>query len=230
MTNHRFVLVHNENVIDTSKSNSKVQYSDVYSTSEKSLRESVLIHRLKKFVDKLLLNDNPDKQNPHWERPHEDPENFSLAQIIFHTVIASRLNARDETSPLKLRFDGKQHRIVRWQDSSSISLFITDVDCVLRDVFGVFDDDVIRSTREAIFVIVQHFLRFARNDLWLEHQSVVDLEYICGVPKDAPSASDYKRAEKAVAYLSNRLREFRANPRAFSQYTARFLKTFEEHP
>ena len=126
MTSHRFVLVHNENVIDTSKSNSKVQYSDVYSTSEKSLRESVLIHRLKKFVDRLLLNDNPDKQNPHWERPHEDPENFSLAQIIFHTVIASRLNARDETSPLKLRFDGKQHRIVRWQDSSSISLFITD--------------------------------------------------------------------------------------------------------
>jgi hypothetical protein len=78
-------------------------------------------------------------------------------------------------------------------------LFVNDVECLLRDLYGDFDDDVIESTRRAIFVIVQEFLQFIRNDLWLEHRSAVDIDYCCGIGMSDDigiSGSDYRASSK----------------------------------
>ncbi len=237
MTNHRFVLDQEEYVVDTSNSNPRVPHFAMYDTSEKSLRESVLLRRVNEFVDKLLVNNNPFEDDPFGEgEPYQlpNPENFSLTLVIYYAVKASHLNIRDLATSLKYKFDGKLRRAdIGWQDTTSISLFINDLECLLRDLYGDFDDDVIESTRQAIFVIVREFLRFTRNDLWLEHESAVDIDYGCGigVPEDmAISGSDHRASQKGVAYMFDRVRDFRANPDAFSQYTARFVKALEEHP
>ena len=56
MTNRRFVLDSEEHVVDTSNSNPRMSHYCTYDTSEKALRESVLIRRINEFVDKLLVN------------------------------------------------------------------------------------------------------------------------------------------------------------------------------
>jgi hypothetical protein len=233
MANHRFVLDSGEYIVDTSNSNPKVHYSAVYDTSEKSLREAVLIRRVNEFVDKLLVNNQRFEVDPSGERYQpSNPENASLTLMIFHAVTASHLNTRDVALSLKHKFDGTLHRPdLGWKDTTSISLFVKDVECLLRDLYGDFDDDVIGSIEEAIFVIVREFIRFTRNDLWLEHQSAVDIDLACGigVPEGMGiSGSDHRIANQGVVYLFNRAHEFRANPNSFSQYSARFLKSLEK--
>jgi len=237
MTNHRFELDREEYVVDTSSSHPRVPHWAVYDTSEKSLRESLVIRRVNEFVDKLLVNNNPFEDDPFGEgEPHQlpNPENFSLTLVIYYAVKSSHLNTRDVATSIKYKFDGKLRRAnIGWQDTTSISLFINDLECLLRDLYGDFDDAVIESIRDAIFVIVKEFLRFTRNDLWLEHHSAVNIDFACGigVPEGMGiSGSDHRIANEGVAYLFNRARKFRANPDAFSQYSTYFLKALEEHP
>jgi diphthamide synthase (EF-2-diphthine--ammonia ligase) len=49
-------------------SNPKVHHYAVYDTSEKSLREAVLIRRVDEFVDKLLVNNQRIEVDPSGER------------------------------------------------------------------------------------------------------------------------------------------------------------------
>lgn len=232
MANHRFVLDPEDYVVDTFNSHPRVPHWAVYDTSEKSLRESVVIRRVKEFVDKLLVNNQPFVEGP-WGEPYQpsNPENFSLTLAIYYAVKASHLNSRDVASSLKNKFDGKLlPDDVGWQHTTSISLFLRDVESLLRDLYGNFDDDVIELTRQAIFIIVQEFLRFARNDLCLEHESAVDIDNYFEPSKllDIGICPDdiNKAANKATLFLFDRVRTFRANPDAFSQYTAIFLKSY----
>jgi hypothetical protein len=128
MTNHRFVLDSEEYVLDTSNSNPKVHHYAVYDTSEKSLREAVLIRRVNEFVDKLLVNNQPFKVDLFCERYQPpNPENFPLTLMIYHAVRASHLNTRDVALSLKYKFDGTLHRPdLGWQDTTSIALFVKD--------------------------------------------------------------------------------------------------------
>jgi hypothetical protein len=236
MANQRFLLDPVGHVIDTYNSNAKVHHYAVYDTSEKSLRESVVIRRVSQLVDKLLVNNQPLVEGPGG-KPYQpaNPENFSLAVTIFHAVKASHLNRRDVALSLKYRFEGRLHRDdVGWQDVTSISLFLKDVECLLRDLYGDFDDDdAIESIREAIFTIAEKFLQCTRNDLCLEHHSAVNIDTVCGIrfsEEMGISGSDHRRANQGVAYLFDRACNFRAKPDAFSHYTAKFVKELEEHP
>jgi hypothetical protein len=235
MTNHRFELDQEEWVVDTSNSNPRVLHFAAYDTSETSLRESVVFRLVNEFVDKLLVNNNPLVAGPSGEpyRP-SNPENFSLTYVIYYVVKASHLNARDVATSLKYKFNGELRRDdIGWQALTSLSLFVNDVESLLRDLYGDFDYAVIESIRDAIFVIVKEFLRFTRNDLWLEHHSAVNIDFACGigVPEGTGiSGSDHRIANEGVAHLFNRARKFRANPDGFSEYSARFLKSLEEHP
>ena len=154
-----------------------------------------------------------------------------MTLVIFHAVKASHLNTREIADSLEHRFDGKLRRDeIGWQDTTSISLFIKDVECLLRDLYGDFDDAVIGLTTTATFNIVRQFLRYVRNDLWLEHQSAVDVDYCCGIGVSEEmgiSGSDRRAAQEGWAYLLDRARGFRAKPDTFSPYTASFLKAFE---
>ncbi len=234
MKNHRFVLDSEEYVVDTSNSNPRVSHYCVYDTSEKALRESVLIHRLNEFVDKLLVNNNPVKQNPYGGSSYRDtcPENFSLTHIIYYAVKASHLNIRDIAASLEHKFDGKLRRENKgWQDTTSIRLLINDIECLLRDLYGDFDDDTIESIRKSISGIVSEFLHFTRNDLWLEHESARDIDdyFEPSALLDAGICWDDldKLAHKATSFLLDRVREFRKNPSAFGQYSAGFLTAYE---
>lgn len=234
MTNRRFVLDSEEHVVDTSNSNPRVSHYCRYDTSEKALRESVLIRRINEFVDKLLVNNQPVVKYPWRDEPFQEPnpENFPLTLAIFHAVKASQLNIRDIAASLQHKFDGKLCRENKgWRGTTSIGLFINDIESLLRNLYGDFDDDAIESTREAISVIVQQFLRFTRNDLWLEHESAhyIDDSYDMEALLDVGFCGDdiLRYADRGAAYLFDRVRDFRRNPNAFSQYTASFLKAYE---
>jgi hypothetical protein len=53
------------------------------------------------------------------------------------------------------------------QDFTSLSQFVDDVE---RDIYGEFDSQAIDRARNAVFVIVEEFTKYLRNDLWKEHQ------------------------------------------------------------
>jgi hypothetical protein len=205
-----------------------------YDWSEKALRESVLIRRVNDFVDKLLVNKQPVVNGRWGDEPFqpENPKNFPLALAIFYAVKASHLNIREVAASLEHKFGGKLRRKSKgWQDTTSIGLFINEVECLLRNLYGDFDDDAVESTREAISVIVQQFLRFIRNDLWLEHESAQDIDDSYNMEPlldQGFCGGDILRyADQGAAYLFDWVRDFRRNPSAFGQYTASFLKAYE---
>jgi hypothetical protein len=235
MTNQRFVLNSEGYVVD--KSNSKVSHYFRYETnegdtSENPLREDMLFAQLCELVDKLLVNNNAVKQTRSGPYQDKNPENYSLALIIYQIIKESRLNGRHVLASLQHKPRGKlRPNVGGWQDITSIALFINDIECLLRDLYGDFDDDdAIGPIRRVILVVVPQFLRLVRNDLWLEHSSAVDIDDqfdlkaidlgIC--PGDLARA-----AFKGTAYLLDRVQEFRRNPSPFSQYTASFLTAYE---
>jgi len=225
MTNNRFLLDSDGSVVDTCKSNfrsHRVRYCEPCDTTESSLRETVLFDRLMELVDKLL-------------GPFQDKnlKNRSLTRIIYHTITQSRLNTRDVSASLEHKFNGTLHSDRdRWQYVTSIALFINDIEYLLRDLYGDFDDDdAIGSIRKVLLVVVPEFLRFARNDLWLEHESAVDIDDYFEPSELMDLGICWKDlvrgADKAFAYMVDRVRDSRANPNAFCEYTASFLNAYE---
>jgi hypothetical protein len=79
---------------------------------------------------------------------------------------------------------------------------------------------------------VEAFTKYARADLYKEHDDAVNFDYTLGigVPEGyGISGSDWRRGMRAKFDLIVRAYDVRANPSAFSKYTVEFAKRFGEH-
>jgi hypothetical protein len=193
------------------------------------LREQVLQRRLDDLVVDLIFNHDPRKEPPiddfiamTTKEPEECQRNHearnSICCTLFDAIIASHLNILDVALSIRHRFGGELKREKRgWQDSTSLSLFVDDVECLLRDLYGELNNEAIDRMRRAIFQIVEEFTKYLRKDLWGEHRHAVAMDHVIG------GTSDFRRFLQACDDLEVRARAVRANPAAFSKYTVGFV-------
>jgi len=236
--NQRFALNEDGYIIDNLNpaNNEKAEWFEQlgYPKDEKCLRELLLWRRLGELLPKLIMNTNPIKKSPDGEEYQPFCEESGSIWIALHNAIkASHLNTLDVALSLQHTFDGELKREQRgWQDFTSLSLFVDDVERLLRDLYGESDDQAIDRVRRAVFVIVEEFTQYLCKDLWQEHQVAQDIDYACGigVPEGcAIHGHDHGRANRAAHDLSLRARAVRANPTAFSKYTVEFVNDLYAH-
>jgi len=200
---------------------------------DKYLRERVLMVRLSKMIEKLIVNLRPMQKLPSGEEykpPNE--ETFAIWWALLDTIAASHLNTFDPALSIQHKFNGKLKRQYKHtQDFTSLALFRNDFECVLRELYGDVESEALDSLVLAVFRIVQQFVKYVRPDLWKEHSDAEDLDYIfgIGVPDGyGINGSQWRRGLWAKANLIHRVREVNANPSTLSAYTIEFAKFFAE--
>jgi hypothetical protein len=230
-TNHRFYLNADNHILDklNPANNEKGKWFEElgYPRNEQSFRELLLWRRLGELLPNLSLSTKKgcDGYQPSFEH--------SIWHSLSTTIKASHLNTLDIALSLQHKFSGELKREKRsWQDVTSLSLFVDDVERLLRDLYGESDNEAIDRVREAVFVIVHSFTEHLRRDLWQEHQDAEDIDYMngIGVPKGhGISGSDHRRGHRAADNLVLRARAVRADPAAFSKYTVEFVNDLYTH-
>ena len=125
---------------------------------------------------------------------------------------------------MKRRFKGNLRRKkIGLQDFTSIALFTDDVERLLRDLYG--DISKVNLIVNAVLVIAEEMLRYARPDLWQEHQDAGawDLMFGIGLPEGyGISGSYHGRGILSANNLRLRARKVIADPSFFSKYTVEF--------
>jgi len=212
--NQRFVLNERNQVID--KLNPDNQPIDGHRfegdpEDDINLRKAVLRDRLS-----ALVGDLPTERGLWW--------------ILVSTIYASHLNTFDPALSIQNRFDGTLKREKKGvQAFTSLSLFIDDVERLLRDLYGDIESEALESLRYAIYFITKKYLR---EDLLEEDGNVEDLDYgvyHIGVFEGyGVGTSLTLRGMGAGFDLQRRAREVLKNPSAFSKYTVEFANRFGE--
>ena len=229
--NQRFFLREDRYIVD--RLNPLVKHIEYYwmegePKDDAYLRERVLWRRLSVLVDALIININPMKKLPNGEeyQPHCEEEH-SICWTLCKMIEASHLNTLDVSLSIQHRFNGELTRMkMGWQDFTSFSLFVDDVERLLRDLYGEFNNEAINRARDAVRWIVEEFTKHLRKDIWQEHQDAVTFDYSrgIGVPEGyGISSSEHRRGLCAADDLELRARAVRANPEAYSRYTVEFV-------
>jgi len=230
----RFSLCGEAYIVDklNSANNGNGHYFRDEPADDMHLRECVLRRRLSNLVNNLITNNNRMSELPNGEQyqPRCD-ENSSLWWALFATIRASHLNTLPVEFAIQHRFNGDMKRnFIGWQHSTSLSLFVDDVERLLRDLYGEADIRALDRVRDAVFVIAEEFTRYIRKDLWQEHGDAQAIDYVRGIglPEGCClSGSDHAQANHATRDLALRARAVRANPSVFGKYTLDFLKVLE---
>ena len=200
---------------------------------ETCLRECVFGRRLSRLVDDLIIDTAPTKGLSKGEDNQALCfERYSLWAALCYAVGASHLNTIDIALSPRHTIAGELKREkVGWQASTSLSLFVDDVERLLRDLYGESDSLAIDQLRDAVLVIVTEFTRHLRKDLCKEHEDAQTIDYVCGI--GVPDGygihgHDHRAANCAERDVARRARAVRANPAAFSKYTVEFVKVLDE--
>jgi hypothetical protein len=226
--NHRFFLREQDHIIDKLNPIHEIPSFVEKPENEAVLRERVLWNRLFPLVDALIVNNNPMVKPPNGEeyQPYCE-EAHSISWSVYKAIEASHINTVDVALSIQHRFNGELKREkVGWQDVTSLSLFADDVERLLRDLYGEPHNEAIDRARSAVFVIVEEFTKFVRNDVWQEHQDAVNVDYIngIGVPDGyGLGGTDFRRGIRSAQNLKLRAHAVRANSTAFSKYTVMFV-------
>ena len=234
--NQRFSLTDDRHIIDrlNPRNDRKAWCHEGGQEDDIGLRERLLWIRLADLVENLIVNRNPVAMLPNGETYQPVPEErHSISWALYKAIKASHLNTLDVALSLQHKFDGQLRREkIGMQDYTSLSLFVDDVECLLRDLYGECDQQGIDLVRRAVLVIVEEFTKYVCRDLWEEHQCAWHIDYGCGigVPDGyGISGSDHRRMLWAADELKKRARAVRADPTNFSQYTLSFVTDLYEN-
>jgi hypothetical protein len=215
--------------------NGKGHYFEDEPDDDMHLRKCVLRRRLSDLVDDLIINNNPIRKLANGEeyQPRCE-EKFCFWWVLFQAIQLSYLHTIPIELSLKHRFSGQLKREkIGWQGDTSLSLFVDDVECLLRDLYGEADNDAINRVRYAVFAILRELAQHLRKDLYEEQINAQNIDYVYGIglPEGyGLSGGDHWKANCAAYELALRARAVRANPTAFGKYTVRFVKVLEANP
>jgi hypothetical protein len=234
--NQRFSVAHDRYVIDRlNSSNNGIGYChEGDPENDTHLRDRLLWCCLAKLIERLIVNTAPMKMSPDGKlyQPFCS-ERHSICVVLYSAIEASHLNTLEVGLSLRNKFDGQLRRNkVGMQDYTSLSLFVDDVECLLRDLYGESDNQAIDLVRNTVFTTVYEFTNYVRKDLWQEHCNAQDIDYAIGIGVQdgyGISGSDHRRMNRAVLELTQRAHDVRANPTAFSKYTVSFVDDLYEN-
>jgi hypothetical protein len=190
--------------------------------SDKDIRRYILAIRLDRLVRKLIVG-SPARTVA---------DRGSLVLMLRFAIEASQLNTLDPSFAIDRPFKGKLRRKERMRDYTSISLFVRDVERLLRELYGDLDSDALDELLFAITVIVEEFTRYVCLDLCTEYSNADAYDYGLGigVPEGYSVSTDHHQqawiAEKALAI---RAMQVSTNPDAYCRYTNRFVKALDKY-
>jgi hypothetical protein len=225
----RFVFDEKRYIIDAvNPANSGKAYChEGDSEDERHLRELVLMVRLGEMLGKLIIDLRPTQRDPSGEEYHEERHAILLA--IYGAIQAS---LSFDPATMAIQYTGGRLKLNKGtQDFTSLSLFYDDVECLLRDLYGDIGSEALDRVLRAVCRIVKELTKYLCPDLWKEHRDAEDFDWILGIgmPKSwGTSTTEWLCGMKAKASLFRRVREVKANPSIFSDYTREFAKLFAE--
>jgi hypothetical protein len=228
-TTQRFSFNDNGYIIDRlNPAATPVYCHEGHQKDDMHLREQVLWIRLADLVEDLITNINPIEKLPDGrEYQRWCAERHSISWALYNAITASHLNTLDVALSIQHVGGGELKREkVGLQDFTSLSLFVDDVERLLRNLYGEFDNQAVKRVRDAVFWIVEEFTQYLRKDLWQEHRNAWRVDYMCGigVPEGYGIAgSEHRQGLCAADDLEIRARAVRANPAGFSKYTVGFV-------
>jgi hypothetical protein len=162
--------------------------------TENGLRDAVLMHRLRAHA-KVLFKPSSLAENEEFE----SKEAKSIANIY-------PFNGTLKTEKREIH------------ECTSLTLFVDDVERVVRDLFGEFDGEGIKRVMRAVFNVTWEFLRHICPELMME-------EYYAKQYYDLDEAELNDGAE---SYLAIRALYVRTSPSQYSKYTIEFIRHLDE--
>jgi len=224
--NQRFILNEREEIIDKlNPGGDPIPYEGDFE-DDKRLRELVFQARLRELMGRLF-----------------GPSKFYFYRKIclaFEMVIhASHLNTLDPALAIQNRFDGTLKRKKRGlSDFTSLSLFIDDVERLLRDLYGDVEGEAIERGRYSLWSILKSFVGVVlgdsvecnvRDGFCMEYDIAIEYDEASGFiepPEGYPHYPIDDELMENVCSLADRVSEVLKNPSAFSEYTVEFAKYF----
>jgi hypothetical protein len=190
----------------------------------------VLSERLSDLVNDLIM-DLPQDPSSVLGKSTRLELRHSICQTLCNVICASRLNGHKIASN-KRRLNGTLKRAKnRLVEQSSIYLFVDDVECHLRDLYGNIGRESLDDTLLAVRTIIVAIAEYANRDLWKEYNSVLNYD-LCsgfGIPEDPISQSDIATGEAILSDLVKRSRTVLENRSNFSRYTVGFAMYCARH-
>ena len=196
-------------------------------SDEMYLRARALMARLWVLVDNFIINTNPMVKDPSGKE--YQPFNESAHSVwcaLLASIDASHLNTLDTASSPEHKFDGLPGRVRNGiQDYTSLSQFVDDVERLLRDIYGEFNNQAIERMVHATYVITREYIQHLQKDLWQEHSDARDIDYVCVNEPQGYGIQGlaHRRANCAAHNMALRVRAVQANPAEFSTYTVNFV-------
>jgi hypothetical protein len=220
-TNQRFVLNEKEHVVDTLNPTCEPISGHRWEGDPEdyvNLRMVVLRHRLAKLVDRLMQPSGAKDHKFWW--------------VLVETIRASHLHTFAPVLSIQNKFDGvlkRENAGVR--DITSLSLFVDDVQRLLRDLYGDVESGAVETLESAVYRITEGFMQYLCKDIYEEHHNAIAWDWGNGIgmPEGCGiSGSEHRRGTQALRALQARAREVRKNPADFSAYTVEFVKHFAD--
>ena len=119
------------------------------------------------------------------------------------------------------------------QSFTSISLFVDDVERVLRDLYGDIDSDSLDDVLAAVRKIVEQFARYVCPDLKSEDEDARTIDVRMGINRPEEyggvSGSEAGSAIMTREALAIRAMQVKAAPDAYCYYTVEFIEAVEKH-
>ena len=231
MTTHHRFFVKDGYIIDANNPANSCEAPSLDSEDdERRLREHVLWRRVSKFTEQLIINQAPVEEGPTGEEYKPwNRDSHSLSWMIFNMICASHL---DRCTPSESnRSDWMPRRQKNGvQSLTSLSRFIDDIENLLTDFYRETEPELLDLVAFAALIIAEEFTRYARPDLWKEHDDAMTWDYCNGIGVHegcGVSGSQWRRGMAAADNLAARARDVRANPSVFSEYTVAFVSEDE---
>jgi hypothetical protein len=221
-TQRRFSIDENHNVVDKAypRHGRNHKYYGDPNDSDLDIRLSILGRGIRRLVPKLIVGSKASRIGTYFE------------DMMVSAIKASQLNSLDPLLALQHPFNGKLRRKEGMGDYTSISLFIRDVERLLRELYGDLGRAEFDIALYAISRIVVGFITFVRPELAAEYDDADSIDYAVGIGRPEGygiSSSQHGAACMAAKVLAVRTLQVVSNPTAHARYTLRFVKALNKY-
>jgi hypothetical protein len=225
VTNHdqrRFSIDKHGYIVDKAYpgSHRKYKYRGVPSESDTYIRRNILWRGISRLLPKLIVSSKAET------RRHD------FVNMLCAAVEASQLNTLDPALSIQYPFKGKLCKKQGMQDYTSISLFIRDVERLLRELYGDVNRGELDTVLYAIRCIVVDLMTFVRPELVAEYNDAEAIDYRIGIGRPEGygiSSSEIGQAHMAAMVLAVRRLQVASNPTAHSSYTRKFVRALNKY-
>jgi hypothetical protein len=199
---------------------------------ERALCCKVLWRNVQQKFDDLL---RPAGKSKKYSYCYKEPV-FEAARTVYgllEAVGAARRHQRTVSSPMSRAFSvgfKKEERGI--QHITTFGLFAAELQRILWDLNGEFDEATTLSVHDAILRVARSSTRSKPRELWQEYEAAKDYDYIWyGIGQYAagypPSKTEVGAAIEAAEYIAGRARAVRSSPHKFCKYTLQFVKILD---